>query len=115
VRRVVFVDPRGERWIVDVPESRRERVRGLRGVTSLDRGHGMLLKRCRSIHTFGMRFTIDVVLLDRAHRVVALLPVRPGRVTIPRLGVRHVLECPAGSGLRPGDRLTLDPGSPEDA
>jgi uncharacterized membrane protein (UPF0127 family) len=61
-----------------------------------------------------MRFAIDVVFLDRAHRVVAVRCVPPGRVTIPRLGVRHVLECPEGSGLRPGDRLTFDPSPIED-
>ena len=104
-----MVDPRGVRWVVDVPESRRERIRGLLGTSSLGRGHGMLLERCRSVHTFGMRFPIDVVLLDRAHRVVAVRRVPPGRVTMPRPGVRHVLECPEGSGLRAGDRLTIDP------
>jgi uncharacterized membrane protein (UPF0127 family) len=109
VRRVVLVDPRGVRWVVDTPESRRERLRGLIGTPSLERGHAMLLERCRSVHTFGMRFPIDVVLLDRAYRVVAVRRVPPGRATIPRLGVRHVLECPEGSGLRVGDRLTLDP------
>jgi hypothetical protein len=61
-----------------------------------------------------MRFAIDVVLLDRAHRVVAVRCVPPGRVTIPRLGVQHVLECPEGSGLRPGDWLSFDPGPIED-
>src|SRR5438093_12092768 len=103
------MDLRGGRWVVDVPESWRERVRGLRGATSLDRGHGMLLERCRSIHTFGMRFAIDVVYLDRTFSVLAVRLVPPGRVTIPRPGVRHVLECPERSGLHTGDRLTLAP------
>ena len=68
----------------------------------------MLFRRCRSVHTFGMAFPIDVVLLDRALRVVAVVAVPPGRLLLPRRGVRHILECAAGVGLRPGDRLITE-------
>ena len=34
-------------------------------------GQGLLIPRCRSVHTFGMRFAIDVVFLDRARRPIA--------------------------------------------
>ena len=82
------------------PTTRHERARGLLGRATLDRDEALLLRRCRSVHTFGMRFPIDVVLLDRADRVVRVLPVRPGRLVLPRPRVRHVLETAAGHGAR---------------
>jgi uncharacterized protein len=90
---------------VDVPRSRRERTRGLLGRDGLGPAEGLLIRRCRSIHTFGMRFAIDAVLLDRRDRVVAVVRMRPGRLLLPRPRVRHVLEVAAGSGPRRGLRL----------
>ncbi|HTG47676.1 MAG TPA: DUF192 domain-containing protein [Actinomycetota bacterium] len=81
-----------------VPERRRERVRGLRGRPALPRAEGLLLERCRSVHTFGMRFAIDAVVLDRRHRVVAVIAMRPRRLLRPRRRGRHVLEVAAGAG-----------------
>ena len=42
------------------------RARGLLGRSGLDRGEGLLLKPTFSIHTFFMRFPIDVVFLDKS-------------------------------------------------
>lgn len=93
------------RWTVHVPTTRRERRRGLLGRTGLEAGAGLLLERCRSVHTVGMRFAIDVVALDPQLRVIAVRTLRPGRLLLPRPGVRHVLELGAGSGVRRGDRF----------
>jgi hypothetical protein len=65
----------------------------------------LLLEHTRSIHTFGMRFPIAAVLLDRDLIVRSVRPVRPCRLLLPGLGIRHVLECASGVDLRPGDRL----------
>ena len=92
----------------EVPAVRSERVRGLRGRRGLEPGTGMLFRRCRSVHTFGMTFPIDAVLLDHAHRVVGVVRMPPGRLLLPRPGVRHVLECPVGVELLPGDRLVFN-------
>ncbi|MGE5227067.1 MAG: DUF192 domain-containing protein [Planctomycetaceae bacterium] len=97
---------------VEVPETRRERARGLLGRSGLAEGRGLLLERCRSVHTFGMGFPIDVVLLDRRWRVVRVVPMRPRRLLLPRLGVRHVLEVAEGAAPRPGLRLTSSPAGP---
>jgi len=67
----------------------------------------MLLERTRSIHTFGMRFPISIALLDRELVVRSVRPVKPGRLLLPRLRIRHVLECAQGVDLRPGDRLRI--------
>ena len=85
-------------FTVDVPETGRERARGLSGRDALAPHEGLLLRRCRSVHTFGMRFAIDAVLLDRDDRVVAIVTMPPGRILLPRRRVRHVLEVAAGRG-----------------
>ena len=80
-------------------------MRGLLGRSRLASDRALLLERTRSVHTFGMRFPITVALLDRELVVRSVRPVRPGRLLLPRLGTRHVLECAPGADLRPGDRL----------
>ncbi|HSC50426.1 MAG TPA: DUF192 domain-containing protein, partial [Gaiellaceae bacterium] len=77
----------------------------------LERGEGLLLSPSSSVHTFFMRFPIDVVFLDRTLRVVAVsADVRPWRLA-GRRGARHVLELAAGEaqvrGVRVGERLAL--------
>jgi hypothetical protein len=59
-------------------------------------GPALLIPRCRSVHTFGMRFALDLVWLDRAGRVVAVDEgVPPNRVRT-RREAAGVLEVPAG-------------------
>jgi uncharacterized membrane protein (UPF0127 family) len=85
------------------------RARGLLGRSGLDRGEGILLQPTFSIHTFFMRFAIDVVFLDRNGFVVAIVErLRPWRAAT-RLRARAVLELAAGEadrvGIRVGERL----------
>ena len=94
-------------WTIDVPTTRRERVRGLRKRAPLTAAHGMFFWRCRSVHTVGMRGPITVALLDASFRVVSVRTMRPRRLLLPRRGVRHILECAAGADVRPGDRFEL--------
>jgi uncharacterized membrane protein (UPF0127 family) len=101
----LLVEPAGDRLLVEVPTSRRERMRGLLGRDEPPPGHGLLLERTRSVHTFGMRRTIRVALLDHRLSVLAVRLVRPGRLVLPRRRVRHVLECSAATALRQGDLL----------
>ncbi len=58
-------------------------------------GQGLLIPRCRSVHTLGMRFRLDLVFMDAAGRVVELRrEVPPGRfVRCP--GAMAVLELPS--------------------
>jgi hypothetical protein len=68
----------------------------------------MFLRRCRSVHTFGMRVPITVAGLDRwlGVRWVAVVP--PRRVVLPRRGVRHALELAGDADVRQGDRLRFE-------
>ena len=106
-----LVDTHGGRWRTEVPTTGRERTRGLSGRDGLAPGNAMLFQRCRSVHTFGMTFSIDVALLDRAYAVLSVVRMPPRRLLLPRPRVRHILECAAGGELRPGDRLRRGGGS----
>lgn len=99
---------------VEMAVTARTRARGLLGRTSLAPGRALWLAPCRSIHTIGMRFPIDVVYLDRDSRVVAIRErVVPLRVTWGGWRSRGVLEFAAGEvarlGIAPGQQLELQP------
>jgi uncharacterized protein len=82
------------------------RARGLLGRPPLAANEALLLRPCRAVHTFFMRYPIDVVFLDRVGNVVAVREaLRPWRVAFaPR--ARAALELlPMQArrfGLRPG-------------
>jgi uncharacterized protein len=80
---------------VPVATTRYARLLGLALLTSGRAGPGLLIPRCRSIHTFGMRFPIDVLFLDGRDRVIELRrSVPPCRVIrCPR--AMAVLELPS--------------------
>jgi uncharacterized protein len=82
------------------------------GRRSLEPGHALLIKPCSSIHTFFMRFPIDVVFLDRDSRVVRTAQhVKPWRILLGAKGAHAVIELPAGTldttELKPGDQLDI--------
>lgn len=72
------------------------RFMGLMGRKSMAQDEGLLFPKCNSIHTFFMRFPIDVVFLDGQGRVVSIAEaVRPWRMLLPRWSARHCLELGA--------------------
>lgn len=79
---------------VEIARSYRARARGLLGRDRI--GGAMLLTPAGSVHTFGMRMAIDVAYLDRRFRVISVRTMRPGRLGLPRVRSRHVLEAEAG-------------------
>lgn len=97
---------------IETAESTWERMRGLLGRAGLEAGTGLLIKRCRSIHTFGMRFPIDLLYLDRDGVVLGkAAKISPWRCACGPRGTRSVLEMRAGElerlGIAPGQRLVL--------
>jgi len=85
-----------------VAGDRRARRRGLARLDAdaLAGGHGVLFERCRSVHTIGMRFALDLVWLDGTGAVVRVdRAVGPRRVRT-CLGARSVVETVAGEGER---------------
>ncbi|MER5782265.1 DUF192 domain-containing protein [Streptomyces mobaraensis] len=96
---------------VEVAASYRARTRGLLGRDGIE--GVMLLTPAGSVHTFGMRFPIDVAYLSRDMRVLAVRTMPPHRLGRPRATARHVLESAAGAmarwGLREGARVRIPP------
>ena len=108
--QIVEMDGPGGGWRVLLPETRRERMRGLRGPPPPGPREAMLFHRCRSVHTFGMREPIAVVFLDRGMRVLAVKRCGPGRLVVGPRRARHVLESGKRTRLRVGDRLIPEAG-----
>jgi uncharacterized protein len=81
---------------VAVATGLRARLLGLSRLPRDAAGTGLLILRCSSVHTLGMRFPLDLVFLDREGRVLAVQRrVPPGRLAWHR-GARAVLEIPSG-------------------
>lgn len=79
--------------LADTGESRRK---GLLGRERLSAGEGLWLVPCEAVHTFGMRFSIDLIYLDRQHRIRKVRSdVRPWRLST-CLSAHSVLELASG-------------------
>ncbi len=81
-----------------------------RGLLKRDGVEGAFwLVPCRHAHTLGMRFAIDVALVDGDGVVLHTQTMRPGRLSAVRLGCRSVVEAEAGAftqwGLTAGSRV----------
>lgn len=74
------------------------RIKGLLGKERLDAGKGLLIRPCKGIHTFFMKFPIDAAFLDKENRIVSLArALPPNRMTHICLKAVSVLELPAGT------------------
>ncbi len=84
---------------------------GLMGRKTLPVGHGLYFPRCRSVHTFFMRFSIDLLYVDAEMRLVAIREaVRPWASAIGPATARGVIEvCQGGLLETPaiGNRLSM--------
>lgn len=85
---------------MEIAASYRARARGLLGRDGIE--GALLLTPASGVHTFRMRFAIDVAYLSRDFTVLAVRTMRPGRLGRPRLRARHVLEAEAGAMARWG-------------
>jgi len=78
----------------------RSRLLGLAFRDGLDPDEALVFRRCRSIHTFGMRVPIDVVFVDRSWRELRVVrSLRPRRVAGCR-GAHAAIEVAAGEANR---------------
>ena len=99
----------------DVADHLVARMRGLLGRSDLPQGEGILLRPAGSIHTFFMRFPIDVVFLDEENQVVKVVHRLPPWRAAGMKGARSVVELAAGEaesrGIAVGSTLQFDPPS----
>ena len=74
------------------------RLMGLLSFKSLEKNQAMILRPANSIHTFFMRFPIDLLFVDKNNRIVKTVScMRPFRATSICLKSQFVIELPAGT------------------
>jgi uncharacterized protein len=91
-RRLQRLDsiPAGDRLTVHIARSRRARLLGLAFLRDLPADRALAIPACRSVHTFGMRFALDVVFLDTDAR-----PLREVRSLRPF----RIASCPGAAAV----------------
>jgi uncharacterized protein len=98
--------------MVDVADSSAKRRVGLLKHERLEADTGLWIVPCESVHTFFMKFAIDLVYLDRRNRVRKVRSAVPPWRLSACLPAHSVLELPAGtaaaSQTRVGDELAID-------
>ena len=105
----------GQVWARHVEHAVRwhERMRGLLGRAGLGDAAAMVIRRCRAVHTVGMKFAIDLVFIDTTGCIVRIeRNVPPGRLCVwGGWRAAHVIESEAGrldlDRLNVGDTLEL--------
>jgi uncharacterized protein len=89
--------------------TRRERSRGLLGRDGFE--GALLFRKCRQVHTIGMRFAIDVAFCTADGTVIRTSTLRPWRFSPLVWRSKLVIEAEAGAferwNLRPGDRIEI--------
>ena len=97
---------------VKVADSLLKRMRGLLGKKKILPGESLWIRPCMSIHTFLMKFPIDIVFLNRSNQVIAAVKnLKPNRITGFYLKSASVLELPAGTldatDTKVGDKIEI--------
>jgi len=98
---------------VAVADTRATRAVGLLNRSTFEPGEGLWIVPSRGVHTWWMRFPIDIVALDERGVVIDHVSnLRPWRIRLPRRGTAGVLELPVGSlnrsGTSLGHRITFE-------
>lgn len=96
----------------DLAGTSEQRRTGLLNRTGLEPGEGLFIVPCEAVHCFFMKFAIDVIFLDKKHRVVKVRPsLKPWRIA-GSLRANSVLELPEGqiaaTATQPGDQLEIE-------
>lgn len=103
---------------VEVADRGAKRRKGLLGRDGLGPGEGLWIVPCESVHTFGMRFPIDLIYLDRKKRVRKVKSGVPAWRLSACFSAHSVMELPAGavrsSKTEPGDMLEFSPAASRD-
>jgi uncharacterized membrane protein (UPF0127 family) len=81
----------------DIADTSAKRRTGLLKHAALERGEGLWIAPCEAVHTFGMKFAIDVLYLDKKKKVLKIRRgMQRGRMSA-CLRAHSVLELPSGT------------------
>lgn len=97
---------------IDIADTSEKRRVGLLRHERLEEGEGLWIVPCESVHTFFMKFAIDLVYVDKKKRVRKVRRAVPPWRLSACLSAHSILELPAGTiertGTRPGDQLSIE-------
>ncbi len=104
---------------IDVADTSQKRTTGLLKHTELRAGEGLWIVPCEGVHTFFMKFALDLVYIDKKNVVrKTVANVAPWRLSM-CLPAHSIVELPAGtiepSATRKGDQLAFEPVDSESA
>lgn len=110
----IYIRKKGEEWRllfnrIEIANTFLSRIKGLLTRDGFGDCNGMLLTPCGYVHTFGMKFDIDLVFLDRDNRVVECRHNVGANKWAGTMNAKHTLELPAGIleslNIKTGDEL----------
>jgi uncharacterized membrane protein (UPF0127 family) len=84
----------------------RARLLGLALLDLEAAGPGLLIPRCAAIHTFGMRFALDIYFLGSGDEILDVRRAVPSRHFVAHRGAASVLEIPAFPARNRGEKRT---------
>ncbi len=92
-----------------------KQLKGLIGKKSFDSGSAMIFPKCKQIHTYFMRFPIDIIFIDEQNIVIAATEnLGKNRISKHINASKCVIELPAGtinqSDLKIGDKILIENG-----
>lgn len=97
---------------IDVADTSEKRRVGLLKHERLEPGTGLWIKPCESVHTFFMKFPIDLVYIDKKQKVRKVRHAVPAWRLSACLTAHSILELPAGTaektGTQAGDMLSIE-------
>lgn len=115
IHKMAVVSDRGTAEIskCHIATSLRERLVGLLLHDALKDDEALLLERCNQVHTFFMKFSIDIVVLNSRNEIVAYRTMKPWRVSPIYFQGSKILEIQEGRvaalGLKVGQKLEFTP------
>jgi len=97
---------------IEIADTSTKRRTGLLKYQTLLPGQGLWIVPCEAIHTFGMKFPIDVAFLSKRRKILKIKQGMPRRRMALCIRAHSVLELPTGvlerTGTQPGDQLEFE-------
>lgn len=82
------------------------RLVGLLGKKEMQEGEGLIIYPCNMVHSLGMKMSIDVLFLNKAHEVVyGMESMTPNKISPCIKDASYVIELPAGLIAQTGTQL----------